>query len=206
MEIEELDKMITTDADEEAPEETIESLPEEGEESPFDEYYDAQQLKSEVLSLLSKFPLSDLEFNPNQYHLFLDNLGFPQQALEFIGADKLQVTETDEGFAHGDQIYKSVEDMVEPVILPYLTELATYLTTETGLPGSFFFDFEPEENMVDLFYFFEADDIPELENLGVQIQQSSEPVDFNQIISALVEENCDDLAERLHQILHTPEQ
>ena len=182
--------------------------PDVQEEIPTQEYYDADELKGETRDLLSKFTLEDLEFEPTQYHLFLDSLGDLTQAARFFGLDKLGIAEdADDGFELNGQKAPALEELegLREALDQKAAEVAGALTAETEMPGSYFFDLDEEDGTYDLLYFFEDGDLPALEEQGFRLRTEASDAAFSEIISALESEGCHDIAERLHAVLFIPE-
>lgn len=181
----------------------------EGEqEIPPQEYYDASELKKEIQELLSKFTLEDLSFDEGQYHLFLDSLGSLEEAAQFFGVSNLGIEETETGFSFDGETAEILAELpnLQVALDKKATEVAAALNLEAGIVGSFFFDFDEEENSYDLMYFFEDGDLSDLEEMGIHVRTEAGDAAFSEILAALEHEGCHDIAERLHAVLFMEEQ
>lgn len=153
---------------------------------PLQPYYDAEELTQELREMLAKTSLDDMEFEPGQYHLFLDTLGSVEEAAKFLEVE----------------VGENLQDALDAKA----NEVAGLLNQEIGFPGSFFFDLDEDTGEYDLMFFFEDSDMKDLEDLGVQVKTAAESVAFTEIIAALEQEGCHDIAERLHTVLFVREQ
>jgi hypothetical protein len=149
-------------------------------------YYDAEELAQELREMLGKSSLEDMEFEPGQYHLFLDTLGTLEDAAKFLEVEA------------GDNLQEALDEKAN--------EVAGLLNQEIGFPGSFFFDLDEDTGEYDLMFFFEDSDMKDLEDLGASVKTAAETMAFTEIIAALEQEGCSDIAERLHRVLFVREQ
>ena len=167
--------------------EIVEVAPgEEALQEPLQPYYDAEELAQELREMLGKTSLEDMEFEPGQYHLYLDTLGSVEEAAKFLEVEA------------GENLQEALDAKAN--------EVAGLLNQEIGFPGSFFFDLDEDTGEYDLMFFFEDSDMKDLEDLGVSVKTAAESVAFTEIIAALESEGCHDIAERLHKVLFVREQ
>jgi len=168
-------------------------------------YYDPPQVKAEILDEISGYQLQELEFEPGKYEYAYDYLGDLETACRYLGLKELGIEETDDGYKLGDQQASSIEELeaAPQALAAYADRVALDLTEQAGLPGAFFFAFNPTwgANAFRLFYAFERTDIQELEKLGADIQGVESLASFDQILAALEDEGCHELALRLHAAL-----
>ncbi len=122
---------------------------------------------------------------------------------------ELGITETENGYKLGDQDAGSIDelDFAKDVMMEFADAVAKDLTQRVGIPGAFYYGFKEEagDSAFRLFFGFKDTDIPELNQMGAEIEFEGEPAQaeasFDQILAALEDEGCHDLARKLHSIL-----
>lgn len=177
-------------------------------------YYDLNKVKKEVLQEIGSdnYKLEDLEFEPGRYEYAYDFLGTLETACRTLGLQELGIEETDKGYKLGDQEASSIDELefAEEALTEYADKIAKDINDKIGMPGVFFFGFNSDwgDGGYRLFYAFEDEDVPELQRLGAEVESPAGPVEppsaeasFDQILSALEDEGCYDMARKLHSIL-----
>jgi hypothetical protein len=169
-------------------------------------YYDLGGIKKTLLEELSEVNLKDIAFETGRYQIDYDFLGSLEPALRMFGLAEVGIEETDTGYKLGEQEVGSIDELADAkkVLQDYADKVATDLNDKLELPGAFFFAFDSEygDDAFRLFYAFEDADIPELNELGAQIEVPEvAEASFDQILAALEDEGLHDMARRLHSIL-----
>ena len=174
-------------------------------------YYDYGRVKEEVVDEIGSYDLSEIEFEPGRYEISYDFIGEVETACRTFGLKELGIVETDTGYyMEGDSPENEVGSLpeltgAEDALFAYTEKLAEDLNEHVNLPGAFMFGFNTDIGEgFRLFYLFEEQDIPALRNLGAEIPEPKNDkvnATFDEIIAAIEDEGCYDIAERLHAIL-----
>ncbi len=185
-------------------------------------YYDVEKMREDLLTLLPTLQLSEIQTSPGHYGVSMDFLGDMDTAARTFGLKELGINQAVEGYRYVDAMdAEPVESIdllpdIDQKIITYANDVAQDLTSEMDLGAGFFdFDFQNEygDQGLRLFFRFADSDLKGLEILGVKFPEGTaegrEVVEmslqdersFYEIISALEQEDCGDLADRLHRIL-----